>query len=114
VRRIGKNFFDLRSEEASNRRARRMPPHGVDQINIERVLYLVLLDLLNAVDQTSPISGVEYDLGVNPTEPEIDNHVGLREPDRELSKLCFGSDGLAMTGNDSRTLGHWAHPIHKY
>ena len=64
-------FFDGSPDQATNRGARRMPTHCVDQIDIERVLQLVLRDFLNAVDQTSPISGVEYDLGVNPTEPEI-------------------------------------------
>ncbi len=108
--RVGQNFFNGSPEQTTNRRARRMPLHQRNQLTVEWRLKLVFADFFNTVDHASPISGVEYDLGVNPTEPEIGDDIGFREPDRELPELCFGSDGLAMTGNDSRTLRHRTHP----
>jgi hypothetical protein len=70
---------------------------------------LVLEDFLNAVDQASTRGAIDEGLGIGRTELEVGDDVALTDPDGEPLKACRGANGLAMTGNERRTLGHGAH-----
>ncbi|OQW33424.1 MAG: hypothetical protein A4E19_03200 [Nitrospira sp. SG-bin1] len=62
---------------------------------------------------------MEDGLGVGRTELEIGDNIRLTDPDGVSIEVRCGANRLAMnremTGNGSRTLGHWTHPtLQKY
>lgn len=56
------------------------------EIEIGWSLKLVFADFLNAIDQAPTRGAVENDLRIRPTEAEIGNDIGFREPDGEALK----------------------------
>ena len=90
-----------------------MALHHPNQVRVGRGLKLVLGDFLDAVDHASTRGAVEESLGVGRTEPEIGDDVGFANPDRKPLKACRGANGLAMTGDERRTLRHKGLPTLK-
>ena len=83
-----------------------MALHHPNQVRVGWGLELVLGDFLDAVNQASTRGAIEESLGVGRTELEIGDDVGLTDPDRKPLKARRGANGLAMTGDERRTLRH--------
>ena len=90
-----------------------MPPHGVDQINIEGVLQLVFADFFRAINQASTRGAIDERLSIDLTDLEVGDDVGPINPDGEALKARGGGNCLVMnremTGNERPAFRHRTH-----
>ncbi len=83
-----------------------MTLHHPNQVRVGRGLELVLGDFLDAADQAPTRGAINEGLGISRTELEVGDDVCLTDPDGKALKPRRGADGLTMTGDERRTLGH--------
>ena len=83
-----------------------MALHHLDEVGVGWGLKLVFRDFLDAIDEAPTRRAIEEGLGVGRTKLEVGDDVGLTNPDRKPLKPRRGTNGLAMTGDERRTLRH--------
>lgn len=83
-----------------------MAPHNLDEISVRLGLELIFRDFFVPIDEASTSGAINEGLGVGRTELEVGDDVCLTDPDGKALKPRRGADGLTMTGDERRTLGH--------